>query len=159
MQLAEPELEIKRAEEDVAAKQALLDQAKHVLEEGTLRAPGAGTVLRVLVRTGDVFGPQTRQPAMQFCPQGPRLVRAEVEQEFAGRVALGQPALIEDDATASPTWKGKVTRVADWYAPRRSLTQEAFQFNDVRTLECLVTIDSGQPPLRIGQRVRVTLGR
>ena len=34
---------------------------------------------------------------------------------------------------------------------------EPLQFNDVRTLECIVTLDPGQPPLRIGQRVRVTL--
>lgn len=159
LRLAQPELDIKRAEEDVAAKQALVDQAKHALDECTLRAPGAGTVLRVLVREGDVFGPQTRQPAVQFCPQAARIVRAEVEQEFAGRLALGQPALIQDDAVASPTWKGKVTHVADWYASRRSLTQEAFQFNDVRTLECIVTLDADQPPLRINQRVRVTIGQ
>jgi hypothetical protein len=29
------------------------------------------------------------------------------------------------------------------------------QYNDVRTLECLIDIDPGQPPLRIGQRVLV----
>ena len=34
---------------------------------------------------------------------------------------------------------------------------EPLQFNDVRTLECIVTLDPDQPPLRIGQRVRVTL--
>jgi hypothetical protein len=30
--------------------------------------------------------------------------------------------------------------------------------NDVRTLECLVVLEPGQPPLRIGQRVRVLIG-
>jgi len=33
---------------------------------------------------------------------------------------------------------------------------EPFQFNDVRTLECTVSVESGSRPLRIGQRVRVT---
>ena len=32
------------------------------------------------------------------------------------------------------------------------------QFNDVRTLEAIITLDPGQPKLRIGQRMRVTLG-
>jgi hypothetical protein len=38
------------------------------------------------------------------------------------------------------------------------MLQEPLQFNDVRTLECIVQLDPGQPALRIGQRVRVTLG-
>ena len=36
---------------------------------------------------------------------------------------------------------------------------EPLQFNDVRTLECLIALNPGQPPLRIGQRVRVLIGR
>jgi hypothetical protein len=34
---------------------------------------------------------------------------------------------------------------------------EPLQFNDVRTLECIITLDPNQPPLRIGQRVRVRI--
>jgi len=34
---------------------------------------------------------------------------------------------------------------------------EPLQFNDVRTLECIIDLDPGQPILRIGQRVRVQL--
>ena len=37
------------------------------------------------VDPGEVFGPQSRQPALLFCPDKPRIVRAEVEQEFAAR--------------------------------------------------------------------------
>jgi hypothetical protein len=33
------------------------------------------------------------------------------------------------------------------------------QVNDVRTLECLIALDPDQAPLRIGQRVRVLLGK
>jgi len=32
------------------------------------------------------------------------------------------------------------------------------QYNDVRTMECIVELAPGQAPLRIGQRVRVMLG-
>jgi hypothetical protein len=52
-----------------------------------------------------------------------------------------------------------VARIADSYLPRRTLTQEPFQPNDVRTLEILVTLDPGQPQPRLNQRVRVTLGK
>ena len=102
---------------------------------------------------------EPRQPPIEFCPGGPRIIRAEVEQEFVGRVAAGQPALIKDDVQPGSTWQGKVTRVADWYAQRRPILHDPSLFTDVRTVEILIAVDPGQPPLRIGQRVRVTIGQ
>jgi hypothetical protein len=115
-------------------------------------------ILRVQVHQGEVLGPQPREPALLFCPSGPRVVRAEVEQEYAARVLIGQEAIIEDAARSSgPTWKGHVVRVADWFAHRRTLLPDTLPVQEVRTLECMVELEPGQPPLRIGQRVRVKL--
>jgi multidrug resistance efflux pump len=145
------------AERDAEAKRAQLEEAELALKECTVRAPGKGKVLRLNVNAGEVLGAAARQPAVLFCPAGPRVVRAEIDQEFAGRVAVGQPATIEDDATAAGRWTGTVTRVSDWYTHRRSVLLEPMQFNDVRTLECLIRVDADKG-LRMGQRVRVTLG-
>jgi hypothetical protein len=49
--------------------------------------------------------------------------------------------------------------MSDWYTPRRSIIQEPLQFNDVRTLECIIQLDPDQQMPRIGQRVRVKLGQ
>ena len=70
------------------------------------------------------------------------------------------PATIEDDTRAGTTWKGKVVHISDWFTQRRSILMEPLQVNDVRTLECLIELvePHPQPPLRIGQRVRVRLG-
>jgi multidrug resistance efflux pump len=157
LELSDPNVGIHRAQADVDAKRARLEQARRGVDECVLKAPADGTVLRVLVSAGEVLGPQPKQPAILFCPNGRRIIRAEVEQEFAGRVAAGQRAWIEDDASAGPTWHGQIRRISDWYTHRRSILQEPFQFNDVRTLECLITLDPGQPQLRIGQRVRVSI--
>ena len=70
-------------------------------------------------------------------------------------VASAPRSLLE---LTNETWRGKVVRLSDWYTHRRSMLQEPLQFNDVRTLECIVQLDPGQSALRIGQRVRVTLG-
>jgi putative ABC transport system ATP-binding protein len=156
----DPAPEVARAEADVLAKTAQLDKARHGLEECAVRAPAEGTVLRVLAHPGELFSPEARQPALLFCPAGPRLVRAEVEQEFAGRVAVGQAAEVEDDAGAgAPPWTGWVVRLSDWYAPRRTILPGTLPLQDVRTLECLIRLDPGRPPPRIGQRVRVRLPR
>ena len=60
-----------------------------------------------------------------------------------------------DDSRSGATWRGKIRRVSDWYGHRRSIWQEPLQFNDVRTLEGIIELEPGQPPLRIGQRVLV----
>jgi len=151
--------DVRRAEKEVEAMKARRDQAQFALEECVLKAPRRGTVLRLLVGAGDVLGSQSKQPAVQFAAEGPQIVRADVEQEFVGRVAVGQPATVQDETHVGRTWKGKVERIADWITQRRSVTQGPLDFSDIRTVEVIITLNTGQPPLRIGQRVRVRIGQ
>jgi multidrug resistance efflux pump len=159
LQLRDAATEIALAEQDIAAKQIKVENAQYGIDKTVLRAPFDGKVLRILVGPGDVLSAAAKEPAIQFAPLGPRIVRAEVEQEFAGRVVRGQTALIQDDSRAGPTWQGKVVRISDWYTHRRSILQEPLQFNDVRTLECIIQLDPSAEAPRIGQRVRVSLGQ
>jgi multidrug resistance efflux pump len=155
----DPQLLLDAADANVTAKEARRDEAQQALDECTLHAPTDGEVLRVLVGVGDVLGSQPRQPAVLFCPKKPLLIRAEVSQEFAGRVHVDEPAWIQDDADTSRTWRGKVVRVSRWYTHRRSIMQEPLELNDVRTLECIVAFDDPDAPeVRIGQRMRITIG-
>lgn len=151
--------DIRRAEKEVEVMKARRDQAKLALDECVLKAPRRGTVLRLLVGPGDVLGSQSKQPAVQFAVQGPQIVRADVEQEFVGRIAVGQPATVQDETRLGREWKGKVQRIADWVTQRRSVMHEPLEFSDIRTVEVLIILDSGQPHLRIGQRVRVRIGQ
>lgn len=157
LRLNDPQQTISRADADVEAKRAKLEQAQLALEQCDLKAPSDGTILRVLVHAGEVLTALPRQPALFFCPNSPRVVRAEVDQEFAHRVAVDQTAIMQDDGGAAKSWTGRVYRISDWYTHRRSILQDPLQLNDVRTLECLIAIDPGQPPPRIGQRLLVTL--
>lgn len=158
LELNDPEVTVSRAQADVAAKQAQLDEARQGLSECELRAPVSGEVLRILTGPGDVLSSNAKQPAVIFCPEGPRFIRAEVTQEFASRIKKDQPALIQSDTDPSQVWRGRVQHISGWYSHRRSILFEPTQVNDVRTLECIIAVDSGQAPLRIGQRMRVSLG-
>jgi multidrug resistance efflux pump len=157
LELNDPDAGVRQAQAEVDAKEAQLNEARTAVEEYALKAPADGTVLRVLVGPGDVVGAQPKQPAVIFCPGGRRIVRAEVEQEFARSLAIGQAASIRDDSNGEGSWAGYVVRISDWYTQRRSVMPEPLQYNDARTLECIIELNAGQPPLRIGQRVRVTL--
>jgi multidrug resistance efflux pump len=157
LQLADPAVTVRRAKADLEAKKARRDQARKALEECVIQAPTAGTVLRILVSPGELLGGQPQQPAVVFAPDGPRWIRADVTQEFASLMAPGQTAMIEDDSGVPGTWQGTVSRISEWYAPRRSLTPDPFHVNETRTRECLIQVSPEQPPLTIGQRMRVTI--
>ncbi len=148
-----------KADAEVVQAQLLLDKAKLALDECAVKAPADGTVLRLSVQAGDLLSREPKTPALIFCPAGPRIVRAEVEQEWASRVQEGQIASIQDDTGngSGPAWTGRVVHVGDWMAHRRSILPDPSQLHNVRTLECMIEIDPNQTPLRIGQRVRVAL--
>lgn len=146
IELAEAALNMARAKE----KQTLEQLSLH-----TLTAPSAGIVLRVMVAPGHALAPNSGRAAIWFCPDLPRIVRAEVNQEFAHRVAVGMSVLLYNDRIGGPAWKGTVQRCGEWIAPRRSLLDEPFERNDVRTLECIVQLENDQPSLRVGQRMRL----
>jgi multidrug resistance efflux pump len=148
---------IELLKDKVKAKQAVADLAQRAVYECDVYAPTDGTILRLFATPGETLASQPRQPAIQFCPNLPRMVRGEILQEWADRVQVGQFAIIEDDTRSATRWKGKVIHVSDWFTHRRSILQEPFQYNDVRTVECLVSIDPGGAPLRLGQRVRVMI--
>jgi len=157
LQRQDAELQVRSAKADLFASQARLREADYVLDQCVLKAPEAGTVLRVLVGRGTILG-GAPQSAVLFRPNGRRVIRAEVEQEFIGRVAVGQTALVEDEFAHEGRWSGRVIRIAERYAERRSLTQQPPRFTDVPTVECVIALDSEQPQLRFGQRVRVMIG-
>jgi multidrug resistance efflux pump len=157
LQASDPTVGVVAAEAALQAREARREQAAYALEECTLKAPCDGTVLRILVGPGDLVSLQAKQPALFFLPAGPRIVRAEIEQEYAHRVTVGQQAFIEDDSRTCGAWEGRVVRISDWYTQRRSILLDPLQFNDVRTLECIIEIAPGPVPPRIGQRVRVVI--
>lgn len=154
----DPAIEIQRAEAALRAAEARRDQAKRAVDECQVRAPGPGTVLRLLVGPGDLAGGRPGEPALLFAADGPQVVRATVEQEFAARIHHGAPVLVQDEAEAAASWRGRVERIAGWYSQRRTVLHDPSQLSDVRTLECLILLEPGQPRLRLGQSVRVFLG-
>jgi multidrug resistance efflux pump len=144
------------AQANLKDKQALLAEAENVVHECIVRAPVDGTPLRILITKGEILGANPHQPAIWFAADRPRLVRAEVEQEFASRVQVGQKVIIQDNITGEEVARGQVASLALWYAPRRNLGIEIAPLsNDNRTLECIIHLEHTSPNLRIWQRVRV----
>jgi len=159
LDLVDPLQAVQRVEAESAVAQARAALARRAVEDCSLRAAEDGKVLRIQVNVGDLVGALPGPPAVLFSPDRPRIIRAEVTQEFAGQLQVGQGCVIADDYSAADrTWRGKVVFISDWFTQRRSILSEPAQRNDVRTLECIVQLDPGQPAVRIGQRMRLTIG-
>ncbi|MGL4462744.1 MAG: HlyD family secretion protein [Planctomycetia bacterium] len=155
--LDDPRDGVKLADAAAASAEANVRLAESALKDHTVLAPEAGVVLRLGVAVGQVLGPNQTEPNVWFCPDKPRILRAEVNQNFAALVAAGDAAAVFDDATGRPLGDATVQRCAEWIAPRRSLRDEPLQVNDVRTRECILEPAAGFPELTLGQRVRVMI--
>lgn len=152
------ELLAKAAQARLDAAQADYDLAKKAVEECKLIAPGPGRILRVQAGAGGIIAPGGFTPSVVFAPDGPLVVRAEVDQEFLGRVKEGMVAEVQDDNRPdAPVRMGKVKSLAKWVARRRTLVLEPGEVNDVRTVECVVVLDGGTDEFFIGQRMRVRI--
>jgi multidrug resistance efflux pump len=155
---SDPNEGVRQAKANVALREEQLKEAEFALKKCNLVAPSEGLVLRVFVNPGEYLGAAPKGPAIQFAPAGPRIIRAEILQEWADHVKVGQEVIIEDDTRGGTRWTGKVRRLSEWYTARRSIIPEPLQQFDVRTLEGIIDItpEAGQH-LKIGQRVRVTI--
>jgi multidrug resistance efflux pump len=153
----DPDLRVRLASAEVERATALLAEAQYVLEQCVVTAPAAGRVLRVRCGAGEVVSPQAA--VIVFAPERPRLVRAEVEQEFIHLVEVGQPAIVRDEMNPESSWKGRVVRVSDWYSDSPPMPRRMARFTDMPTVECVIALHAGHPPLRIGQRMTVLLSK
>lgn len=156
IELQNAQLKIDQAEADLRLKKLQHKEALLAVTFYKILAPSKGTVLRVHVHNGEVLGPNPRSPAIEFLPEAPYVVRAEVLQEWGRLVKEGQKVIIEDDTYKGLSWKGTVKTISKWYAPTRSPVIEPFRYNDVRTLECIIDVEDSSNA-RYGQRVRAKI--
>jgi multidrug resistance efflux pump len=149
---------VKQAESEKARAQAVVDLC-------VVKAKTDGTVEQLTIGPGTTLGVGTREPALWLIPAGKRVVRAEVEAEFAHRVGKdleGKAVTVSDHTDAKLTYPGTVRRVGGTFLLKRG-SPDAVLGGDTRVLEVVVEVTDpnppGKPPLRVGQRVRVNLGR
>jgi multidrug efflux pump subunit AcrA (membrane-fusion protein) len=153
----DPKLELKDAETNRDGKSAQLDAAKYALDLCELKAEEDGKVLRVQAHVGEWLTANAQAHAILFAPEGGLIARAEVLQEWADRVHVGQEVTIETEPRSQQQrWTSRVRYVSDMIGPKRHPQLEPFVLNDVRMLECVIDIPQGvSPQPRIFQRVRV----
>ena len=165
LKTADPEIKVDEAKAAVEQANAQLAKAQAVVDLCVVRAKLPGTIEQVSIGAGSTIGVGTRAPALWLIPAGTRVVRAEVEAEFAHRVGpdlQGKTVTISDHTDAKLTYTGVVRRIPPVFMLKRG-NAENFPGSDTRVLEAVIDVSdpapAGKPPLRVGQRVRVNLGQ
>lgn len=165
LEAADPQVFVKEAEAGVKQAEEEVQKARISIDLCTVKAKSPGTVERVTISPGTTLGISTREPALWLIPAGTRVVRAEVEADFAHKVGKdieGKEVVVYDNTNPQLTYKGKVIRVGGTFLPKRG-AGESLLGNDTRVLEAVVEVNEPatkeKPPLRVGQRVRVSLGQ
>ncbi len=155
---------IAEADAEVRRYEGMVREAETAVRLCTVTAKVDGTIERVSVTPGDTIGISTRVPAVILIPAGPRVVRAEVEAEFAHKIGTnqkGRAVTIHDFTDPKLTYQGRVRDLGDSFLPRRAYEGALVQ-NETRALEVVIEVldaqPPGKPPLRVGQRVRVIFG-
>jgi multidrug efflux pump subunit AcrA (membrane-fusion protein) len=157
LEAVDPELEVRLARTQLEHSRAQRDRACQERSEYLLRAPVTGTVLRVQAQDGDLAGPTSPRPAVWLAPAGGWIVRAEVSQEFAGRVHAGMAVRVEDEANGDALAEGRVAEVSDWFLPRRQISTQPTGINTGLTSDCVIELREPHASLRLGQHVRVRI--
>jgi HlyD family secretion protein len=143
-----------RLEGELNVAQAEWTQAQAALEKTRIRAPVDGVVLQVDAKKGEMAVPAV-EPAMLVMGDLSALrVRAEVDQQYLGKIQIGQRVEIRAAAFRGREFDGKVSSIARMVGPSRINSGDPRKFSDVDVLEVAVDLtDSG--PLVVGEQVDV----
>ncbi len=146
------------AEAQLAAAQAIRNSAQVELTRLTVAAPTSGEILRVDVRVGEYVqtgGPSGNNatPYLQMGETRPLHVRIDIDEDEAGRVALGAPAMVSPRGAAERQVRATFVRAEPQVVPKRSLTNSAAERVDVRVLQVIYALPPTDGAFRVGQQV------
>lgn len=137
--------------EDIASSYAEYDAARHTvremeaeLEKTVLRSPIEGTVLRTHRKAGENVSIFFESPVLTVGNEGKLNVRAEVDEDFAVLVAIGQRAIFACDAFPDREFKGTVTRLSHMTGRKLLPTDTPGDKVDTKVLEVIVSLEDSK---------------
>jgi multidrug efflux pump subunit AcrA (membrane-fusion protein) len=148
-----PELALARTH--VAGAEAALAVVDTELERLSVRAPLAGTVLRIGIRAGEFASSAAREPLLVLGDLTRLHVRVDLDESDAWRFRPGAPAqaFVRGNPTLSTPLE--FVRVDPLVIPKRSLTGDPVERVDTRVLQVLYAFEPGALPVYVGQQMDV----
>ena len=129
------------------------DAARYEVERRQVRAALPGRVARRSVKPGDAVSATAMTELFVIIPDTPRIVRAEIQENFVRLVKPGMVADIVSESDDRIGTAGRVVRIGSFLDARRT-GESGTERADVRVAESILEIESPEA-LLIGQRVYV----
>jgi multidrug resistance efflux pump len=123
----------------------------------TVRAPVAGLVLRRTAAVGAAAVSASGTPLFILAPDGRRVIRAELDEAFAGRIMPGASAWVTDASGGGRVFKARVLRISPSFEAA-ALDDQPGGHADGRVLRLVLAFDEPSS-LRLGQRVLARIGQ
>ena len=136
----------------LAIVQQRVAQASQTLAAATIRAPVAGRVVKRMAAVGEFV--DAYAVLLQLLPEGPRIVRADLNESLVARVKADMRAEVVSVAEGSEVHGARVLSIGEVFGPPVAPDPSGGEaIVDARVVECLLQLD--EPNLRVGQRVLV----
>lgn len=138
------------ADAAIAAQRARVAIAEREIEERRIVAPLDGQIVQRQARPGNGVSTLNVTPLFLFVPDGPRIVRVEVEEHYLPAIRVDQRVEIVLDADNNRRWSGRVLRIGK-VVGQRTASEDPTERQDNRVVEVVATLDGADA--LIGQRV------
>ncbi|MBC2775126.1 efflux RND transporter periplasmic adaptor subunit [Rhizobium sp. AQ_MP] len=142
-------VELKVAASVVAAARIRRDMAAREVEMRTIRAPVNGSIIRQGIKAGEFATANGATEMFTILPEGQKIVRAEIPEQFLDRVKPGVPVEIVQEDRTGKGYQGRISRISPVLMQSTGMPGER---NDIRTATSIVMV-SPDAPFRVGQRV------
>ncbi|RNJ63966.1 MAG: biotin/lipoyl-binding protein [Porphyrobacter sp. IPPAS B-1204] len=138
----------------LASAQAAAAAARTEIERLVIRAPIAGEILAVNIRSGEFVATQGggNTAFIQMGETNPLHVRVDIDENEVARVKLGAPAVISPRGAAELHVNATFVRAEPQVVPKRSLTNSAAERVDVRVLQLIYALPPSDA-FRVGQQI------
>ena len=151
-------VEVTIATQNVALAEERLKVQEAEVDARIVRAPVDGVIVRRTARPGDGTSTSTVTEMFLLSPDGPRVLKAQLDEQFVGLVHPGQKAEIIRERDDGSRIAGTVSRVAPVFGSlaQAGPGQSAARGDEARTLEITVRLDGPKDQidrLVLGQRL------
>jgi RND family efflux transporter MFP subunit len=154
VEVATARLSAARAE--LAASESQLQSIALLISRLTVRAPRAGTIIQVNIRSGEYAATAPKEPAIILGDTKRLQVRADVDEQNATRIRPGQRAHASLKGDPAVTFPLEFVRVEPFVIPKVSLTGAGTERVDTRVLQVIFALERPEnPPIYVGQQVDV----
>lgn len=149
--------EISRADAEVVAAEQSVKVASDKLEKCKVRAPIAGTVLKVMTKVGESYSTLLPHPIFTIADETVRRIRAEVDERDISKVKLGQASIVTADGFPGQKFDGQVVEISHAMKPKSVMSDDPSQKVDRDVLEVIIELNHASEELPLGLRVTAQL--